>query len=58
MTESKPKAKRVWRKLTAEHRHRGIAYPKGSEIDLLPHQEERLEKRGKLAPKGGAAPSS
>lgn len=58
MTESKPKAKRVWRKLAVPHRHRGILWPKDAEIDLLPHQEERLERQKKLVPKGGLASSS
>lgn len=58
MTDTKPKAKRVTRRLAVPHRHRGILWPKDAEIDLLPHQEEFLEKRKVLAPKGGLASSS
>lgn len=56
--EKKGKAERVTRKLAKEHKHRGVLYPAGSEIELLPHQAERLEERGKLTPQGSPVATS
>jgi hypothetical protein len=56
--EKKARANRETRKLAKAHEHRGIVHPAGAEIDLLPHQAERLEKREIITPKGAPVATS